>query len=327
MIFRKSCRFQAGMELLSWQEKARKELVGLLGMERIFSAPGVELAPQLIWERRNQYGKITKLSLQMDADFRNLVYVCIPDNATPPYRTFICLQGHTTGMHNSLAVDINDETTPIETVPDDDFAIGCMKRGIAAICLEQRAFGYNSREEGHRHECMFHAMRALLVGETLLAQRIFDVDRVIDYIYSRDDLAHDSIGVMGNSGGGTATYYAACMDDRIKVAMPSCSVCSFSQSIGTLYHCACNYVPSLGKYVDMGDLASLIAPRKLIVVAGKVDTGFLIKGTEDEFEIIKKIYAKAGEPNGCALVIGDGGHRFYADPSWNIFRSLSGWSE
>ena len=147
MVFRKSCSFQSGMELSSWQAEARKELAGLLGVERYLTAPRVELDPQLIWEKRNQYGTVVKYSLQMDAEFRNLVYVCIPDNAVAPYRTFICLQGHTTGMHNSLGVDINDETAPIETVPDDDFAIGCMKRGIVAICLEQRAFGYNSRDE------------------------------------------------------------------------------------------------------------------------------------------------------------------------------------
>ena len=316
MEFRKSCCFKVGAGVLSWQEKARKELAGLLGMERIFSEPRVDLDPQLIWERRNQYGKITKLSLQMDADFRNLVYVCIPDNAASPCRTFICLQGHTTGMHQSLAVDYDDETTPIETVPDDDFAIGCMKRGIAAICLEQRAFGYNSRDENHRHECMFHAMRALLVGETLLAQRIFDVDRVIDYIYSREDLVHDSIGVMGNSGGGTVSLFSGAMLPRLTHVMPSCCFSSFEKSIYSLRHCTCNYVPHLMHWGESSDVAGLIAPKPLVIVNGAQDPIFPLEAAKEQFSMLKNIYAAAGAEDKCVHVVGEGGHRFYADAAW-----------
>ena len=59
---------------------------------------------------------------------------------------------------------------------------------------------------------------------------------------------------MGNSGGGTATYYAACLDERISLAMPSCAVCSWDQSIAVKRHCACNYVPYIANYFDMGDM-------------------------------------------------------------------------
>ena len=44
----------------------------------------------------------------------------------------------------------------------------------------------------------------------------------------------------------------------------------------------------------MGELACLIAPRKLIVVAGKQDVGFYLKGSQDAYDTIEKIYDKAG---------------------------------
>ena len=115
------------------------------------------------------------------------------------------------------------------------------------------------------------------------------------------------------------------MDERIKIAMPSCSVCTFEESIGIMYHCECNYLPNMAKYFDMGELACLIAPRKLVVVDGKEDVGFLLKGSLDAYNTIEKIYKKAGCENNCRLVLGEEGHRFYADLSWPVFKELAQW--
>jgi len=42
-------------------------------------------------------------------------YVCLPRGGRPPYAFMICVQGHSTGMHNSIAVSlVEDETQPIE---------------------------------------------------------------------------------------------------------------------------------------------------------------------------------------------------------------------
>ena len=49
-------------------------------------------------------------------------------------------------------------------------------------------------------------MRALLLGRTLLGERVFDVDRAIDYLESRGDVDMTTLGLMGNSGGGLAVF-------------------------------------------------------------------------------------------------------------------------
>ena len=66
----------------------------------------------------------------------------------------------------------------------------------------------------------------------------------------------------------------------------------------------------------MGDLAGLIAPRKLVVVNGIDDDIFPDAGVRESYAIIEKMYAAAGVPENCALVTGDGGHRFYAAPAY-----------
>ena len=75
----------------------------------------------------------------------------------------------------------------------------------------------------------------------------------------------------------------------------------------------------------MGDLAGLIAPRPLVVVAGREDEIFPIRGVEETFETIRQIYRAAGAADRCSLVVGSEGHRFYADLAWPVFRELSGW--
>ena len=132
------------------------------------------------------------------------------------------------------------------------------------------------------------------------------------------------IGITGNSGGGTATYYTACLDERIKLAVPSCAVCTYKHSIAAMRHCVCNFIPNIATYFDMGDLAGLIAPRKLVVVNGKDVPIFPEAGVQESYEVIKKMYAAAGVPDNCALVTGNGAHRFYADDAWPVLHKMMG---
>jgi pimeloyl-ACP methyl ester carboxylesterase len=163
-------------------------------------------------------------------------------------------------------------------------------------------------------------MAALLLGRTTLAGRVWDVMRAIDMAEE-----HFSPGAeyccMGNSGGGTATWYAAALEPRIARAMPSCAVCSYDGSIAPISHCTCNYVPQIRRWFDMGDLAGLIAPRPLVVVAGAEDGIFPIGATRETFALIRKYYEAAGAPENCRLHVGAEGHRFYAE-AWEEILAL-----
>lgn len=311
----------------AWRDEVRAKLKELIGDE----PERVPLNVRIEWTDETEDFKEYRFVYDSEPETSVPAHLLVPKAAKKPCPVVICLQGHSTGMHISLARAIYEKDEKAISGGDRDFAIQIVREGYAALVIEQRAFGERISQRiidhnpYYRTTCYLPAMAAQLLGRTLIGERVWDISRAIDTMAEFPEIDTDRVACMGNSGGGTATYYAACLDERIKIAMPSCAVCSFSQSIGTLYHCACNYVPSLGKYVDMGDLAVLIAPRPLVVVAGAKDTGFLLPGVESEYEIIKKIYAKAGAPDACALVVGSEGHRFYANPSWDVFRRLSGW--
>lgn len=320
-------RYNDERNIAVWREQVRAKLTELIGD----MPESVPLNVRVEWTEEHEDFTEYRFIYDTEPETSVPAHLLIPHRAKKPCPVVVCLQGHSTGMHISLARAIYEKDAGAISGGDRDFAIQIVREGYAALVIEQRAFGERISQRiidhnpYYRTTCYLPAMAAQLLGRTLIGERVWDISRAIDAMAYFPDIDLDRVACMGNSGGGTATYYAACLDERIKIAMPSCSVCSFAQSIGTLYHCACNYIPSIGKYVDMGDLAVLIAPRKLVVVAGAQDTGFLLPGTTSEFEIIKKIYARCGVPNYCRLVIGDGGHRFYANPSWDIFRELTGW--
>ncbi len=307
-----SLSFRGG-DVGRWQKQLRSKLRELMGTIPIDSKA---TRVRTLWTRPHPLGSIQKIRIRSEAHYDYPAYVCIPTSAKPPFRFVICLQGHSTGMHKSIGLSL--EGKPEQPDGDRDFAIGCMSRGLAALCIEQRAFGETSLNEDHTPSCQLPSMQALMLGRTLLAERIHDVDRGIDYLGSRGDVAMNKIAIMGNSGGGTTSLFAAALLPGIAMAMPSSSFCTFRDSIMAMGHCMCNYVPHLSKYAEMADIAGLIAPRPLVLVNGKEDTIFPIQGARRAFRSLKQIYRACGAESRCHLVVGDGGHRFYADNAWPV---------
>ncbi len=312
----------AGGDVKAWQRKLRKNLAKLTGYD-VMPRQRIDLAPRTLWRKKHALGTIEKIIFSSEPGSDVPAYVCIPDRAKTPYDFVICVQGHSSGMHNSIAVERNNHRKSIKVEGDRDFGIKCMEYGYAALCIEQRAFG--DREERlikSPKRCHHVSMQALMLGRTLIGERVWDIDRGIDYLKSRSDVNMDTIGCMGNSGGGTATTFAAALLPRLGAAMPSCSFSTFRQSIMSMYHCQCNYIPGLYPVADMGDILGLFAPRPLVVVSGDKDPIFPVSGARSEFRRLKKIYRAADAPGNCRHVIGKGGHRFYAAQAWPAMKKL-----
>ena len=307
-----------GGDVGAWQRRLRRKVKALLGWPE---GERVPLNVRSLWKREHELGSIEKIAFACEPRADALAYVCLPKGARPPYTWFICVQGHSGGNYNSIAVDPETESRPIEVAGDHDFGLGCMRRGIAALCIEQRSFG-ERRERVQKmvaqHGCHDATMQALLLGRTLLGERVFDVERGLDYLYTRTDVARERIGVMGSSGGGTVTVFAAALLPRVRFAMPACYFCTFRDSIMSIYHCADNYVPGLLKHAEMADVLGLFAPRPVVIVAGEKDPIFPVEATRRAFRALKRIYRAAGAADRCHLVVGPEGHRFYADLAWPV---------
>lgn len=308
-----------GGDLRAWQRRLRAKVGELTGFADLAAQPRPPLRVRTLWRRPHELGTIEKIAFAAEPGADVLAYVCLPRDVPPPYTWFICLQGHSTGAHVSIAIPREDDGAGGIDAGDRDFGLGCMRRGLAALCIEQRAFGERREQVQQQiapHGCHDASMQALMLGRTLIAERVYDVDRGIDYLERRGDADLAKVGVMGNSGGGTIALFSAALLPRIRFAMPSCYFCTFRDSVMSIYHCADNYVPGLLKYAEMADVMGLFATRPVVLVAGVKDPIFPISPTRRAFRQLQRIYAAAGAPENCRLVVGPEGHRFYADLAW-----------
>jgi len=248
----------------------------------------------------------------------------LPDGVENP-PVMICLQGHSTGMHISLGRAKYDGDEEMVKGGDRDFCIRALKEGFAAIALEQRNLG-ESKGDKSLPKCGTAALTTLLLGRTTIGERVWDVMRLIDVIEIEfaDKVDTKTICCLGNSGGGTTTAYLAALEDRLTLVMPSCAMCTYKDSIGGIEHCACNFVPGIAKWFDMDDLIAMACPKYYIQVNGNADPIFLISGAKDVFERGRKTYESQGVGDRCVHVIGDGGHRFFADDSWPYVHKFIG---
>ena len=289
-----------GGDVAAWQERLRPRLRELLGMPEPSALP---LRARTLWRRELELGTVEKVVFTAEPHADVVAYFCVPYDRPAPYPAVICLQGHGAGMHISIARERDDESAPIEVEGDRDFALGALRHGFAALCIEQRSFGVRREQVQSAvspHGCHDAAMQALMLGRTLVGERVFDVDRGIDYLAQRGDVDLSRLGVMGNSGGGTASVYAAAVLDRVRFAMPSCAFCTYADSIMNIYHCADNYVPGLLRWAEAANVVGLFAPKPLVVVAGREDSIFPLAGVRRAYDSLRTIFTPRRGPNNSA---------------------------
>ena len=314
-----SMRYNGIEAFEAWQKRAREKLSALLGLPLGICEPSLDIEYK---REENGYTEY-RFTVETEPDYLVPCHLRIPTEEIAPVPLTVCLSGHGGGMHVALGVAKceADERT-LSSWRHRAMAERAIKEGRAALVIEARNFGEASLN-GYGTSCTEAAKIALLCGRTVIGERVWDAMRILDAVekhFSEIDMT--DIVCTGNSGGGTATYYLACLDERITAAAPSCSVCTFEKSIAAMEHCMCNHIPSVRKYFEMGDLAGLIAPRYLVIAAGREDDIFPIDGTEEAYRQAFSLYLSAGVPQNCALVIGEGGHLNYADHLWQKLHEM-----
>ena len=305
-----------------WQDKARAKLKELLGlpMETV-TDPNFRIE----WTHDEGTYTETRFCFESEPEATVVCHLLLPkEMSAEKIPMVINLQGHSRGFHISLGHPKYPGDEEDIHGGDRDFAQQIVARGQAALAIEQRAFG--ERGGNPEPQCYQSGVQELMLGRTLIGERCWDISRSIDIIEEHFPMIDmEKIAVMGNSGGGTSTIYAAAVDTRIAAAMPSCALCGYSASIGEQHHCLCNYVPNVMKYFDMGDIVGLVAPRVFIAVNGKDDGSFPLDSAKKQIEIASKVYKEVGAEDKLYHITGPEGHRFYAALAWPVFDELTGW--
>ena len=307
--------FRAGTrgEAEQWQHALRSRLTDLIGG---FPAARHPLRPVALETRAFPGYTREKIVFDSQPGVSVLAYVLLPEKAPRPSPVMICVPGHGRGVDDIVGIDERGADRTDKAGYQHDFAIQVAEAGMAAVAIEPMGFGcrrdsVNARQGLSRKACDPAAGGALLVGQTMIGWRVWDVMRTLDYIGTRAELDSTRVGCMGISGGGTVTVFSAALEPRIRVALVSGYLNTFRDSIGSLAHCIDNYVPGILNWAEMHDIAGLIAPRPLFVESGERDNIFPIRASVDSFNEVKKIYSVFGAPDAVEQEVFPDEHAFW----------------
>lgn len=130
--------------------------------------------------------------------------------------------------------------------------------------------------------------------------------RAIDYLTSLDGVDASRIGITGESGGGSQTFYAAALDDRISVSAPTVMVSAHFYGgcpceSGTPFHSRIGGASNV-------EVAAVFAPRPQKLIASEQDW---TKNTPTvEYPFLRSIYALYGAADRVEYEIFDEPHGY-----------------
>jgi hypothetical protein len=305
----------------AWQARLRSKLVELLGG---FPAHRGRIEPTVLEVSDHPAHRHTRLVFESRPGLSVLGHLLVPKHAREPVPTVVCVPGHGRGVDDIAGIGQEPDSPGYQR----NFALQAVEHGLAALAIEPLGFGHRrdlrARNAGPDTEaCQPLAGAALLLGETMIGWRVWDVMRAIDLVETRPELDAGRVGCVGISGGGTGALFAAALDPRIRCAYVSGYLNTFRASIMSLSHCMDNYVPGILEWAEMYDVAGLIAPRALYSEAGDADPVFPVDASRESFERVRRVYEAFGARDRIRQDVFEGGHVFHGS-GWDFLVAALG---
>lgn len=325
--------------LAAWQKLARARVLECLS----YSPPAAPLAAEII--RRTDRGDYIEESLtfQTTPDLRVPAYVLVPKEASLPAPGLVVLHCHggayVWGKEKVVAVEnehpaLSDFKSRL--YEGTSIATELVRRGYVVITIDMFYWGERRmlldddpasyREPGRMTSQDVDAFNRRsgqneqLVARTLMTAGItwpgvvlWDDLRTVDYLASRPEVDRHRLGCVGLSVGGYRSFLLAALDPRIKAAVDVGWMTSYASNIrrhvvntvGFTFH-----IPGLYRYLDLPDLAALIAPRSVFVINGSRDTLFPADGVDKAHRKIEACFRKAAVPDRQRCRVYDAPHQF-----------------
>jgi cephalosporin-C deacetylase-like acetyl esterase len=250
--------------------------------------------------------RIEKLTFESRPNFVVTANLYVPTQTTGPFPAVVGACGHSA---NGKAAE-----------PYQSFAQGLARLGY--VCLIYDPIGQGERLQYTQdrtnskigvgvQEHLHAGNQQFLVGEFLGAWHAWDGIRALDYLFTRTDVDPNRIGVTGNSGGGTLTTWLCGLDSRWSMAAPACFVTSFRRNLENELPADTEQCPpqALALGLDHVDFLAAMAPKQVIILAKERDY-FDVRGSEQAYAKLKKIYRLLGHPDNVGLFVGPSEHGY-----------------
>jgi len=198
------------------------------------------------------------------------------------------------------------------------------------------AFGAKTAYQRHGHTLAKHGYAAMIIDPIQIAEtfglhhgilnnemydwysrgytpaglEVWNVIRALDYLETRPEIDAERFGITGRSGGAAMSWFAASVDERLKVAVPVMGISTYAANVTDntqKRHCDCMFVIN-SRLHDMLHQGALIVPRPLLMAHGKKDLLFPVPGYEEFERVVRRLYDGYGKEQSFRNVVVDTGH-------------------
>lgn len=313
---------QTRPEFLLWQEKMKSLLWDLLGLAKMEPCP---LDPVKTESAALPGGIVReRWTIQTEPQVTLPFYVLIPPDAGASTRPFLCPPGHG-GAGKATVAGLREYAAVSERIDfyNYDYGLQLCRLGYVALCPDARGFGERREELGLTQalpgaltgDCYRLARMGEPLGIPVAGMLTWDLMRLLDYVALRGEWDSTHVSCLGFSGGGMQTLWLSALDERVSLAVISGYLYGYRDALLTLNeNCSCNYVPHLWEHLDMGDIASLIAPRPLLVQSCRGDRLNGPRGlvnVSEQMEIVRAAYDRLNASQNLIHDVCEGPHRWH----------------
>jgi dienelactone hydrolase len=210
------------------------------------------------------------------------------------------------------------------------FAQGLARQGYVVLIFDPIGQGerlqYTHRDEKSRPrpgvgEHLHAGNQQFLVGEFFGTWRAWDGVRALDYLLTRPEVDPKRVGVTGNSGGGTMTTWLCGLEDRWAMAAPGCFVTTFRRNLENELPADTEQCPpkALALHLDHADFLAALAPKPVLILAKEKDY-FDVRGSEEAYARLKRLYALLGAEDNVGLFVGPTAHGYTQENREAMYR-------
>ncbi len=267
-------------EFEAWRQEMRALLKGLLGWEKMETCPLEPVTEDMVLLYNGDIRR-EHIRIQVEPEVWMPMYLLIPAKAGPKTPVILCPPGHNgAGKYTVAGYEGCEAVTEKIRHYHYDYGLQAAKLGYVAVCPDCRGFGERrerlsdawSPDTAMGGDCYWLAHMGEPLGIPVAGMLTWDLTRALDHLTERGNWDTEHIGCLGFSGGGMQTLWLTALDDRVSWAGISGYLYGYRDALLIENrNCSCNYVPHLWEHLDMGDIASLIAPRPLWIQSCRDD--------------------------------------------------------
>jgi hypothetical protein len=277
----------------TWQRDVRAKLFQQLKMNDLIQKRNlIPLNPKELSRTDRRTYHIKEVEINSTLGRRIRIIVTVPRTKDGLVPAVVCIGGHGSNLYSPY----DPQTIAGEDSRAESDAIykgfGTVLAAMGYVTISTTVSQHNVAEEGR-----------LLMGE-----RLWDIIRCVDYLYSMPELDRRRIGCAGLSLGGEMAMWLGAMDERIAATVSSGFLTTMDHMEQN--HCMCWKFDGLRELVDFADIYSLIAPRPLQCQNGLLESAsqFHVPLARQAMEEIRIIYKDLGRPENVALDVHEEGH-------------------